>query len=151
MEQEYNLVIVTPNDEFYDHVASIKINLPIVLPIGSQIALTETQEDLLTEKILQSNFLGWFKSWIFPNAKKKKDIDIIRNETDVRVIKSLTGKLLSKGKHFYTGVSDDKDFYLDCLAGWIWVIGYEYYLEDNRINILTTHDYETYSKFFKNH
>ena len=147
MKQEYNLVIVNPNDEYYDHAASIKINLPIVLPIGCIIYLNETQENLLTEKILESRYLDRFKDWIY--NKEMKNSDIILNEIDVRVIKSLTGKLLSNGKHNYTGVSDDKDFYLDCLGSALWIMGYEYYSEDNQINILTTHDYETYLKFEK--
>jgi len=144
--QEYNLVIVTPIFDCADHVASIKINLPIVFPVGSKIALNETQEKLLTDKILQSNFLGLFKDWIYGFGDN--DIDIIKNEKDVRVIQTLTGRLLSNSKH-QTSVSDNKDFYLDCLGGWLWVIEYEYDFEENQINILTTHDYEMYEEYFK--
>lgn len=144
MEQEYNLVIVTESDY---PVASIKINLPIVLPIGSKIGLTDTQEDLLTDKILQSNFLGYFKDFIFSNSNSDIngiDDSIIKNATDVRVIQSLTGRLLTKSE-----VTDNKDWYLDCLGGWLWIVGYEYDFGQNEINILITHDYEMYQTYFK--
>jgi hypothetical protein len=139
MKQEYNLVIVTESDF---PVASIKINLPIVLPIGSKIGLTDTQENLLTDKILQSNFLGMFKNWIY--SFSDNDSDIIKNAKDVRVIQSLTGRLLSNSE-----VTDNKDWYLDCLGGWLWIVGYEYDFEKNEINILTTQDPKTYEDLNK--
>jgi hypothetical protein len=139
MKQEYNLVIVTESDF---PVASIKINLPIVLPVGSKIGLTDTQENLLTDKILQSNFLGLFKDWIY--SFSDNDNDIIKNAKDVRVIQSLTGRLLSNSE-----VTDNKDWYLDCLGGWLWIVGYEYDFEKNEINILTTQDPKTYEDFNK--
>lgn len=142
MVQEYNLVIVTPH-YYFAPVTSIKINLPILLPIGTRIELTEKQEKLLTDKILQSPYLNKFKLFISGNGNN--NIDIINNATNDEVIRNLTGVLLHDSEQEII-ISDNKDFFLDCFSDGLWIIGYEFYVQDNEINILTTQDYDTYEK-----
>jgi len=153
--QEYNLVIVTPNCNPYA-VASIKINLPIVLPIGSHMELTKTQENLLIDKILESRDSWTFTNYISPyynrevdSVKIDADFDFIKSQRNAKLIQSITGRLLTNAGG-EESVSDNKSFYLDCFDYGLWIIGYEYNFENNEINILTTQDPKTYEEFKKN-